>query len=195
MKIFLISLFLNTNSSFAKNVDLELLKDKTSVEFEAKGTPSILSIKGLKAKGAGQFKIVENAMSGDVTVELNDFDTDIDTRNEHMKEKYLETGKTGFNVSRLKLNSVQLNHDFPEKLKKIENQSIEGLLTLHGIEKKVMCQLSMNANSAEEMSGTVSFKLKLTDFGIEIPSFAGITVADEVFVKSNYVAKIVNKKL
>jgi hypothetical protein len=45
MKIFLISLFLNTNSSFAKNVDLELLKDKTSVEFEAKGTPSILSRK------------------------------------------------------------------------------------------------------------------------------------------------------
>ncbi|MBY0415838.1 MAG: YceI family protein [Bdellovibrionales bacterium] len=194
MKYFFCSLIFLSSIAFSKEINLELLKDKTSVEFEAKGTPSILTIKGQKARGSGQLKLTDGLMSGDVIVELNDFDTDIDTRNEHMKEKYLETGKPGFNISKLKLSSVPFSKDFPDKIKKVEGQIIEGLLTLHGIEKKVSGILTMNSNAKDEVAGNITFKIKLSDFGIEIPSFAGITVADEVAVKSDYIAKVVDKK-
>jgi hypothetical protein len=176
-------------------MDLVLVKEKTTVEFEAKGSPSMLTIKGLKGKGSGQLKIVANTMTGEILVDLNDFDTDIDTRNEHMKEKYLETSKSGFNISKLVLSPVQLVKDFPEKVKKIENQNIEGSLTLHGVEKKIPVQLvEMNMLSVQEATGVVTFKIKLSDFGIEVPSFAGVTIADEVSVRSSYTAKIVENK-
>jgi hypothetical protein len=194
MKYFFISLFFFSTTVLSKVIDFDLLKDKTLVVFEAKGSPSILSIKGMKAKGSGQLKITEGLLSGDISVELNDFDTDMDTRNEHMKEKYLETGKSGFNISKLKLISIPINNDFPEKIKTIENQSIEAILTLHGVEKKIICQMTMNSVSPEEIAGTVNFKIKLTDFGIEIPSFAGITIENEVVVKSEYVAKTITTK-
>lgn len=194
MKLHIFFILFLSSTVFSKEINFELLKDKTFVEFEAKGTPSILTIKGQKARGSGLLKLTDGLMSGDVSVELNDFDTDIDTRNEHMKEKYLETGKPGFNISKLKLSSVPLNKDFPDKVKKVEGQIIEGLLTLHGIEKKVSGILTMSSNATNEVIGNITFKIKLSDFGIEIPSFAGITVADEVAVKSDYVAKLVDKK-
>ena len=112
MKLIMCSFLFIINLSISSATEFELVKDKTNVEFEAKGTPSLLTIKGLKGKGSGIIKIIDNLLSGEIVVELNDFDTDIETRNEHMKEKYLETGKSNFNFSKLKLNSIMLNKSF-----------------------------------------------------------------------------------
>jgi polyisoprenoid-binding protein YceI len=195
MKLGIFSFLVLFSMSISHAADFEIVKDKTNVEFEAKGMPSLLTIKGLKGSGIGNLKIVKDLFSGEIFVDLNNFDTDIDTRNEHMKEKYLETGKANFNISKLKFNSVLINKDFLVKAKKIENQKIEGLLSLHGVDKNIDIQLvEMNAVGSDEISGIVTFKVKLTDFGIEIPSFAGITIADEVLVKSNFVAKAISNK-
>lgn len=180
-----ICLFLISIKSFAKIMQYDLVKAKSPVEFEAKGNPSLLSIKGQKGQGSGTLKIEDGGLSGNVSVVLNDFDTDLDTRNEHMKEKYLETGKPGFAEAVLKFNSIALQKDFPEKIKKLEKQIIEAMLTLHGKEKKILCNADLTAEGSE-ISGKVNFKLKLSDYGIEVPSFAGITIEDEVVVNAQF---------
>jgi hypothetical protein len=184
MKKSLIIFFLICSfQSFGKIIQVDLQKEKSPVEFEAKGNPSLLSIKGMKGKGAGTLKFADDILSGNVVVDLNDFDTDLDTRNEHMKEKYLETGKPGFNQAILKINSVSLPKGFPEKISKIEKQSIEGTLSLHGKEKKIVCLADLQKDG-NELTGKVDFKIKISDYGIEVPSFAGITIEDEVLVKA-----------
>lgn len=177
--------FLISTNSFAKIYQVELNKENSPVEFEAKGNPSLLTIKGIKGKGSGTLKFIDDAISGNVIVELNDFDTELDTRNEHMKEKYLETGKPGFSRATLKINSIPLQKGFPEKIKKLERQSIEAILNLHGKEKKIICNAELNADG-NELTGKVNFKLKISDFGIEVPSFAGITIEDEVSVNAQF---------
>lgn len=186
MKSFILvsSLLLNTQL-FARAVQYDLIKEKSPVEFEAKGNPSLLSIKGLKGKGAGFLKIDGELLSGNVFVDLNDFDTEMDTRNEHMKEKYLETGKPGFHQAILKIDKMVLPKDFPVKLKKIDKLMIESTLILHGTEKKILCSADLTTDGTE-LSGKVHFKVKLSDFGIEIPSFAGITIEDEIAVNAQF---------
>lgn len=184
-KNILILCLIISSQCFGKIIQVELNKDKSPVEFEAKGNPSLLTIKGVKGKGSGTLKFSDDALSGSVLVDLNDFDTDLDTRNEHMKEKYLETGKAGFNQAVLKINSATLPKGFPEKLNKIEKQSLEGMLSLHGKEKKIIFLTDMQ-KEGNEFSGKVDFKIKISDFGIEVPSFAGITIEDEVQVTAQF---------
>lgn len=189
MKYYFFTFLLLSSAVQSKIVDYVLISDKSPVVFDAKGTPSLLSIVGQKAKGRGQLKITDNILSGNVDVDLNEFDTDLDTRNEHMKEKYLEVNKPGFKISNLKLDAVTLSPEFPMKKKSLVDQKIEGILSLHGVQKKIAGLMSINQNSEDEINGTVNFKIKLSEFGINVPSFAGITVEDEVLVKSVYVAK------
>lgn len=181
----LVSVTLFHTSLFAKSIQYDLIKEKSPVEFEARGNPSLLSIKGLKGKGTGFLKLDGELLSGNVVVDLNDFDTEMDTRNEHMKEKYLETGKPGFHQAILKIAGIALPKDFPAKMKKLEKQTIESTLVLHGKEKKILCSADLIAEGPE-LNGKVQFKLKLSDFGIDIPSFAGITIEDEVAVNAQF---------
>lgn len=181
----LFSLFFFSSQLFAAVAQFDLIKEKSPVEFEAKGNPSLLSIKGLKGKGGGTLKFNNNALSGNIIVALNDFDTDLDTRNEHMKEKYLETGKPGFDQAILKIDSAILPKDFSEKGNKIEKFPIDGILILHGKEKKISCLTDLIIQG-NDLSGKTNFKIKLSEFGIEIPSFAGITIEDEVVINAQF---------
>lgn len=186
MKTFLLfSLIFLSSPIFSNVVQFDLIKEKSPVEFEAKGNPSLLSIKGLKGKGGGTLKFSNNSLSGNIIVALNDFDTDLDTRNEHMKEKYLETGKPGFDRAILKIDSNILQKDFFEKYKKLEKFPIEATLVLHGKEKKIICLTDLMIQE-NELTGKTNFKIKLSDFGIEVPSFAGITIEDEVVINAQF---------
>jgi polyisoprenoid-binding protein YceI len=103
--------------------------------------------------------IPEEDITGDCHVgvaKLKNLDTGIGMRNRHATEKYLEVGK------------------YPEaKLDLAKN-----LLTLHGKTRWVKV-----AYKSKRPTLDVSFDFKLSDFGIEIPSFMGVTVADTVNVR------------
>lgn len=167
----------------AQDRTYKLVKEKSSVEFEAIGNPSLLNIKGTKAFGSGSLKFSEGFISGEVLVSLGDFDTDMDTRNEHMKEKYLEIQKKGFETAILKINSKISKFD-----SELKNQEIDGLLFLHGKENKVRCFTNFQINKEGQLSGDTKFVIKLSEYGIEIPSFAGITIEDSVTARASFMA-------
>jgi polyisoprenoid-binding protein YceI len=155
------------------------LTEGVGVEFNAVGKPSMISITGTGGKAVGQLALKDGSASGEFTVDLNSFTTDMDTRDEHMKEKYLETSKEGFDKAILKISQKGLNiKSFP-----LEGtwapKNLKGLLTLHGVTKEVLLVPNVSFNGASA-KGEVSFKIRLQDYAIEIPSFAGVTVADEV---------------
>jgi len=116
-------------------------------------------------------------VTGEITFDLATLDTGIEMRNSHMKDKYLEIGR--FPQAKLKLTEVTLPSSWSMDQPEIKDAAFKGLLTLHGIEKPVSGTFSASKNGSG-IGVDAKFTTKITDFGIEIPKYLGITVADEV---------------
>lgn len=153
--------------------DLENAKGKTV--FRAIGRPSLLRVKGSAHSPKGRIVMDGNAMSGVFTVALGEFDTGISLRNTHMREKYLEVAK--YPQASLEIKKLLL----PEK----GEVAFDGALMLHGVTKPVQGKAQIERrteNGAELLRVEATFELKISDFEIQTPSYAGITVADVVTV-------------
>lgn len=167
------------SGSVASTVDLS--KGESRVEFLAVGKPSALKIRGTGGPLLGKVGISDQGVSGTIDMDLNTLDTGIGLRNTHMKEKYLQTSK--FPRAQLSLKKVNLPSGWLKPGQKLEAVDFEGVLNLHGIEKPVFGKLNLN-HDGKLIDGSAQFKLKISDFQIDIPSYAGIKVADEVDVQT-----------
>lgn len=166
MKIFFILLLVSFNSLSATH----RIKMKASlVEFKARGKPAFISIDGKGNTLEGELSIMNDLISGVINFDLKSLDTGIELRDEHMKDKYLQVAT--HSIATLTLKDVK---------SAAGEFNFTGVMKLHGVERKVsgIAQLS-------DSKLVAILKLKLSDYEIEIPSFQGITVADEVTVKVN----------
>jgi polyisoprenoid-binding protein YceI len=175
---FLCIYFFLFSTTYAKTLDFS---SGVSVEYTAKGNPGLLIINGTGAKAKGFFKNESKALNGSFTLNLKEFTSDLEMRDDHLRENYLEVHKSGFDQAKLVINDVALQ-DFPENGKWIQ-ENFKGMLTLHGVTKEVKLYADLNVVDSIA-SGKIFFKIKLNDFNINIPSFAGITVAEEVTIVS-----------
>ncbi|MCR9204131.1 MAG: YceI family protein [Halobacteriovoraceae bacterium] len=148
------------------------LKPKGNVEFVAKGFPTFITIQGKGGELSGEMNLhgdkVEKAT---FVVPLGTFKTGMDLRDEHMHDKYLESKK--YPKAILYLDSFDLK----------DEGEVSGKLKLHNNEKNV--QVKYTRVSSNPLKIEAEFKIILGDYGIEIPSFQGITVAKEIQIKAN----------
>lgn len=187
ISIFITVWFLFINASAAV---FEIQKDTSEVEFLAVGKPSMLKIKGKGAKPEGKITIDGKGVSaGEVKIDLNEFDTGMSLRNQHMKEKYLHTGEADKRYSTFKINKIGITNEMITKGGKFEDVPIEGTLNLHGVDKPFVSKatVEIGGKSFVEIGGKsfdvlTKLKLKLSDFKIDIPSYLGVTVAEDVDV-------------
>lgn len=147
-----------------------------SVEFHATGHPSALKIVGKGMSPKGSFTMKGKVVSGSAHFELTSLDTGIDMRTRHMKEKYLEVQK--FPEATLTLTKMELPQDFSGDASFSQVPFI-GKLSLHGVEHVVTgtADVSRHGNQA---TVSANFGLKIADYAIALPNFAGITMADDV---------------
>lgn len=157
--------------------------NNSSVEFLAIGYPSALKIRGKNAKVQGQISHNNNAINAQFKVDLNDFDTGIEMRNEHMKEKYLETAKPENRYTTLEI----INFIIPDSFFKGGEEyssDFKGKLILHNITKEIQGRIKLPPyKKGSEVASFSTFTIKLTDYNISVPSFAGITVAENVNIE------------
>jgi polyisoprenoid-binding protein YceI len=147
-----------------------------NVCFEATGKPSFIKIEG-EGKKLIHTEKKENEKTFDVfEFELADLSTGIDMRDEHMKEKYLQVKQ---------FPKATLSFVMGEKplLDFTGEKELTGTLTLHGQTKPVVVKAKKDGKNVEG-----AFEIKLSDFGIQIPEWSGITVADTVKVRANFEA-------
>lgn len=142
------------------------------VKMTVIGKPSLIKINGKGEAPTGELKITDGKVNGEFKFDLSTLDTGIELRDEHMRDKYLQV------------------NEHPEatlKIKDLEQKpsgEFKGELTLHGVTKPVTGQFKMGDKKSVE----AAFKIKLSDYQIDIPKYMGITVADEVDVKVNIAA-------
>lgn len=155
----------------------------SSVTFEAIGKPSFIKIKGEGGKVIHQLVQEKEGKFDVFEVALADLTTGIDMRDEHMKNKYLQVKDHPKAILKIPAGPGDLMQFTAEK----ESQ---GTLTLHGQTKpiKIVATKSGNKISSE-------FDVKLSDYGIEIPTYAGITMADKVKVRTEFEPMLDTKAL
>jgi polyisoprenoid-binding protein YceI len=162
------------------------------VRFEGTGRPSMLKITGIgKKPPSGSLNFNGKSVTGDFSFDLNSLDTGIETRNEHMKKKYLEVDK--FPTAKLKIIRMTLANELEGGNTVNQSLPFEGKLDLHGTTKPIHGVIELSG-SRTSLSLKCNFSLKVTDFGISIPSFAGITMAENVEVRVNAKAPAVARK-
>lgn len=164
---------------------IDLTTTENKVEFLAVGQPSALKIRGKLDNGkslGGKLEIVEGKLQGVAKVNMQSFDTGIDLRNKHMKEKYLETPK--YPESTVTLKPVVLPGDTSQATYEYAGP-FEGTLKLHGVEKPIKGELKVSKN-AEKWKGSFSFSFELQDYGIDVPKYLGITVSKAVSVEAAF---------
>lgn len=173
-------LFLLIPVSFAA-VKVDLSQQKSEVEFFAVGKPSFLKINGTGGKLNGKLELENNQIKGRFAVKLDDFSTGIAMRDQHMKEKYLETAK--YADAWIEVEKIDLPSDFLKTKKIYSNVPFEGKMSLHGVEKPVKGIAEVDTNK-DAPSVSTEFKVLVSDYQISVPTYMGIKVADEITIKT-----------
>lgn len=150
-----------------------------SIEFQAKGHPSALHIVGKGSAAKGEFTVRKNSVSGSATFDLSSLDTGIALRDQHMKEKYLQVDK--YPTAKLTITNMNLPNGSGSGKISADNVSFQGTLQLHGVDKPVSGIAKIDGDS-QQLKIAANFGIKMSDYGIEVPSFAGITIDDAVDV-------------
>lgn len=149
--------------------------DKGKVSFLAKGRPALISIQGEGEGASGELTIKEDQLSGEISFRVDTLKTGIELRDEHMQKKYLQSGE--YPVAHLRIEKANLPKGFTSGA-----VSVKGTLNLHGVDKEVVVDAVVsNENGLRKIKS--EFAVKLSDFKIDIPSFKGITVAEDVKIK------------
>ena len=169
---------LNVYASIAK---YEMKKNNGTVKFFALGNPSAIRIDGVGTGPEGRLEVVadekNSKIAGQFIFDLGSLNSGIEMRDSHMKEKYLEIEK--FPTAKLTIETINIDGNILKNFNKA-NVPFSGVMNLHGKEKAVSGMAELKSLSKDEVKVIAKFRVKSSDFSIEIPSFAGITVADEI---------------
>ena len=145
------------------------------IGFQATG-PAGMKIEGTTT----ELTVVESDANVTLEVPLAGLKTGIDLRDQHMREKYLEVPRypsASLVVARgalaLPPAGAQTEADAPATLK------------LHGQVRPVTVHYQTKADGAG-LAVHGSFRIKMTDFGISVPSYLGVTVKPDVDVNASF---------
>lgn len=133
---------------------------------------------GLKIEGkTSELLVTEEGDNVRFVVPLGALDTGIELRNRHMREKYLEVPK----YPNAELVVARAALKFPAEGQSSSGEA-PGTMTIHGQSKPVTVNYRAQRGGAGiDVSGTIRIDIK--QFGIDIPSYLGVTVKPDVDVR------------
>ena len=158
------ALFAQSKTYEVKNSTAEFHAEDTYDSFDGKTGAVSGTIVADAAKPA--------ASSVTINVDMSTLDTGNSLRNREMKELYLQTGK--FPTASFK--SVSVSGALPDL-------TVTGDFTLHGVTKRMTFPVHVALLNDGRVHATTNFKVKMPDFGINVPHNILVTVEDSVPVR------------
>jgi polyisoprenoid-binding protein YceI len=161
------------------------------ITWDAKAALSTVSAVGVKfvASGPGgvsivgetdQLRVNDDGHLIAIACPLDTLHTGIGLRDRHMKEKYLEVDK----YPKAELRVARGALAFPPADGKAARDA-RGELTLHGRTKPLTFHyVATRVGSGYKLSA--EFRINMSDFGIEVPSYLGVTVKPEIEVRAQF---------
>lgn len=165
---------------------------KNYAVFESAAT--LETIKGTTTKVTGIITADPSDIASattEVTIDLASITTGIGMRDEHLRDRFLETTK--FPAATFKSVSVTSSAKAAAANKPMEI-SVTGDFTIHGVTKRITVPVRVvyipeseltksSRGPGEWIHATATFPIKLADFGIAVPERLVLKLADEVEVK------------
>jgi polyisoprenoid-binding protein YceI len=151
------------------------------------GEPSVsftaLGPGGLKIVGTtSELTLADDAASVSVAVPLANLSTGISLRDRHMREKYLQVQT--YPYATLKVDRAGMRFPTPGTETTADAQ---GTMAIHGQTHPVMFHYTVKRDGAGyAVSGSVRINMK--DYGIDVPSYLGVTVKPDVDVAVRFAA-------
>jgi hypothetical protein len=135
---------------------------------------------GMKIVGSGSaLRVLDEGAAVKISVPLASMKTGISMRDKHMHEKYLETAN--FPAAELQVPRSALKIPAAGAV----TQDTAGTLLLHGKSKSVNFHYNCTRIGAQlNVQGTMH--LNMNDFGIQVPSYLGVTVKPDVDVAAQF---------
>ena len=150
----------------------------SQVSFVALG-PAGMRIVGTSS----DLSISDDAQNVAVTVPLGNLKTGIELRDHHMRDKYLEVGK--YPNAELVVPKSAIHYPSGSQT---SSGDATGTMKLHGKTKSVSFHyIARGDGGTTHVGGTVH--LDMRDFGIDVPSYLGVTVKPEVDVEVKFGAQ------
>jgi len=174
-KLILLSYLFLALPLFAEGAALKNTPGTGSVEFLAVGRPSMLKIHGKAPGPTADLRLEQRQLKGSVEMELGKLETGISLRDEHMKDKYLHVKE--FPRAKLTLLEAPADEAFAASLSNGGERDFKGKLELHGKEREVSGKFTAQGGLVK-----ASFPITLSEFGVDVPKYLGVTVADSVSV-------------
>jgi len=120
-----------------------------------------------------------SAASVQVAINLDALDTGNGLRNKEMRERYLETNKFGTGTFK----SVSVSGPASIAPNQPADINVTGDLTIHGVTKRMTIPVRIVLLPDGRIHATTNFKVRMPDFGINVPHNILVTVNDEVPVR------------
>jgi polyisoprenoid-binding protein YceI len=120
-----------------------------------------------------------SAASVQVAINMDTLDTGNGLRNKEMRERYLETNKFGTATFK----SVSVSGPAPIAANQPADINVTGDLTIHGVTKRMTIPVRVVLLPEGRVHATTSYKIRMPDFGINVPHNILVTVNDEVQVR------------
>ena len=186
MKFLVIIFLLMGKASFAAPKVTAIPKAEPSIVFDEKesqadfysvGVPSMLKIHGTTKAVTGSLKKSTTQLSGEFKIQLDTFETGMSLRDKHMKEKTFEVEK--YPVATLVLDPILLKDKIDAPI------PFTAKLTFHGVEKPISGEVNLKQSDEKTLQYVAKFEIKLTDFKIAPPEFAGMRIQDAVKLEVN----------
>jgi len=146
---------------------------KSDISFSASGKPAFIKANGSVPLLEATISLDGNIISGTAKVDLSKLDSGIELRDEHLKQKYLHTKKFPTAELVITKQKVQLTG---------EANKLNAILNFHGKEREIILHAELKKNK-NIITFNSNFEFLLTDFDIDLPSFQGITAANNVKLK------------
>ena len=163
---------------FAETIKFSAANGKT--EFTAVGRPAMIKIDGHSEGPEGSLKYDKALVNGTLVVDLGKMTTDIELRDEHMKNKYLEVQK--YPKAELTFKDFKM----PENLEAMNGKEVEVPFTAElnlKDKKQTVTGTARLKKSNANINGEANFSFKIMNHLDSLPSYAGIKVAEDVKVK------------
>jgi polyisoprenoid-binding protein YceI len=161
--------------------------DGSRVEFESKAP--LESFTGRTKQVSGGCAFDTDRLVGEVTlevkVEMASFDTGLGKRNQHMRDKHLETDR--FPRSWLRGGTIKASSAARLPVGGAVSVEFVGELELHGVRRPVVCTIKLLRPTADALAATAEFPVKLADYGIKRPQVLMMKLADEQHVRVDLV--------
>jgi polyisoprenoid-binding protein YceI len=183
------------------SVDSKDNRNQASFTSDAPFEKIVGVVSGLDATVMINKNNITDKPMGKVKVDIAKIKTGIDLRDEHLRsENWLNAGK--YPYAEFKLKSIQNTSANKLATSKKVNVTLVGDFTVHGVTKEIKVPAEItyfeeNEQTKVKMPGNLlvanaEFSIKLSDYGVQIPSMVVGKVNDEVKIDVNFVASDAN---